>query len=57
MVVTETLALSPPPLSFSSGESSDIRGDPFITLAPRGEEGVQKLPNFANYSTDRLREM
>ena len=34
-----------------------LRGDPFITFAPRGGEGVQKLPKFANDSTDRLREM
>ena len=34
-----------------------VRGDPFITFAPRGGEGVQKLPKFANESTDRLREM
>ena len=34
-----------------------IRGDPFITFAPRGGEGVQKLPKFVNDSTDRLREM
>ena len=33
-----------------------IRGDPFITFAPRRGEGV-KLPKFANDSTDRLREM
>ena len=34
-----------------------IRDDPFITFAPRGGEGVQKLPKFANDSTDRLREL
>ena len=33
-----------------------VRGDPFITFASRGGEGVQKLPKFANDSTDRLRE-
>ena len=33
------------------------RGDPFITFAPRGGRWVQKLPKFANDSTDRLREM
>ena len=32
-----------------------IRGDPFITFAPRGE-GVRKVANYANDKTDRLRE-
>ena len=34
-----------------------FRGDPFITLAPRGEGGLKKWPIFANNCTDRLREM
>ena len=33
-----------------------LKGDPFITFAPRGE-GVKEMANFANDSTDRLREM
>ena len=35
-----------------------MRGDPFImfAFAPRGE-GVKKVANFANDSTDRLREV
>ena len=33
-----------------------IRGDPFITFAPRGMRGVRKVANCANNSTDRLRE-
>ena len=41
----------------SSIRSSHIWGDPFITFAPRGGRGVEKLPKFANDSTDRLREM
>ena len=35
---------------------SKIRGDPFITFAPRGGRGVRKVANCANGSTDRLRE-
>ena len=34
-----------------------FRGDPFITLAPRGEGGLKKWPIFAKESTDRLSEM
>ena len=46
----------------AAGRSRDfmqptLRDDPFITFAPRGGEGVQKLLKFANDSTDRLREM
>ena len=34
-----------------------LRGDPFITFAPRGRGGgLKKWPIFANNSTDRLRE-
>ena len=33
-----------------------IRGDPFITFAPRGERWVKEVANFANDKTDRLRE-
>ena len=35
---------------------TDIRGDPFITFAPRGGRGVKEVANFANDKTDRLRE-
>ena len=34
-----------------------VRGDPFITFAPRREGGLKEVANFANDSTDRLREM
>ena len=33
-----------------------IRGDPFITFAPRGGRGGKEVANFANDKTDRLRE-
>ena len=33
-----------------------VRGDPFITFAPRGGRGVKEVANYANDSTDRLRE-
>ena len=33
-----------------------LRGDPFITFAPRGGRGVKEVANFANDKTDRLRE-
>ena len=32
-----------------------VRGDPFITFAPRGGRGVKEVANFANDKTDRLR--
>ena len=33
-----------------------LRGDPFITFAPRGGRGVRKVVKCANDKTDRLRE-
>ena len=41
---------------FSKTWVLQIRGDPFITFAPRGGRGVRKVANCANDSTDRLRE-
>ena len=40
-----------------SNTLNTLRGDPFITFAPRGGGiGVKEVANFANDSTDRLRE-
>ena len=42
------------PLLQASTHLEFIRGDPFITFAPRREGGLKKWPIFANDSTDRL---